>query len=187
MKTNLFLLKKLNLAILIPAIYLFLNCSITQTQQRTLQNFGETAIVMSNLTSSELIAMRNSTIQMNMHRIRLENMTTKKEDTNTEDTKEYAKLEGSFTILNIAIRLKAIATLRSYAKLLLSLASDSSKKELEQATQSFLFSAQNLSGDYKKLDEKKLNSIGEAAKLFGGIFTEHKQKDAIKSIILDSK
>jgi hypothetical protein len=37
------------------------------------------------------------------------------------------------------------------------------------------------------MDEKKLNAIGEAIKLFGGIFTEHKKKDSIKSIILESK
>ena len=64
---------------------------------------------------------------------------------------------------------------------------ESSKKELEQATNSFLFSVENLSGEYKKFDEKKLNSIGEAIKLFGGIWTEYKKKDSIKTIILESK
>ena len=96
-------------------------------------------------------------------------------------------MDGSFDIPVIALRLKAITTIRSYANLLLSLASDSSKKELEQATNSFLFSVENLSGEYKKFDEKKLNSIGEAIKLFGGIWTEYKKKDSIKTIILESK
>ena len=77
--------RKLNLAILLFSVYVLLNCSITQTQQRALQNFGETAIVMSNLTSNELITMRNATIQMNMNRIRLENMSKSKEEMNTNE------------------------------------------------------------------------------------------------------
>lgn len=179
--------RKLNLAILLFSVYVLLNCSITQTQQRALQNFGETAVVMSNLTSNELITMRNATIQMNMNRIRLENMSKSKEEMNTNEKKDYEQLDGSFTIPIVSIRLKAITTIRSYAKLLLSLSSDASRRELEQATQSFLFSTQNLTGEYKKFDEKKLNTIGETVKLFGGILTEHKKKDAIQSIILESK
>ncbi len=184
MNKNLFFIKKLKLAILICLI----QCSITQGQQRALQNFGETAILMSNLSSNELIAMRNSTIQMNLTRIRLDNLDKPKEDSQTKEEKvEYKDLDGVFDINVISIRLKAIATIRSYAKLLLSLSSDASQKELERATQSFLFSVENLSSEQKKMDEKKLNAIGEAIKLFGGIFTEHKKKDSIKSIILESK
>ena len=108
--------RKLNLAILLFSVYVLLNCSITQTQQRALQNFGETAIVMSNLTSNELITMRNATIQMNMNRIRLENMSKSKEEMNTNEKKDYEQLDGSFTIPIVSIRLKAITTIRSSAK-----------------------------------------------------------------------
>jgi hypothetical protein len=184
MNKNLFYFQKLKLAMLICLI----QCSLTQGQQRALQNFGETAVLMSNLSSNELIAMRNSTIQMNLTRIRLDNLDKPKEDSQTKEEKvEYKDLDGVFDINVISIRLKAIATIRSYAKLLLSLSSDASQKELERATQSFLFSVENLSSEQKKMDEKKLNAIGEAIKLFGGIFTEHKKKDSIKSIILESK
>lgn len=184
MYKKLLYLKKLNLAILICLA----QCSITQSQQRALQNFGETAILMSNLSSNELIAMRNSTIQMNLNRIRLDNLDKPKDETQTKEEKgEYKDLDGVFDITVISIRLKAITAIRSYAKLLLSLSSDASQKELEKATQSFLFSVENLSSEHKKMDEKKLNAIGEAVKLFGGIFTEHKKKDSIKSIILESK
>lgn len=184
MYKKLLYLKKLNLAILICLA----QCSITQSQQRALQNFGETAILMSNLSSNELIAMRNSTIQMNLNRIRLDNLDKPKDETQTKEEKgEYKDLDGVFDITVISIRLKAITAIRSYAKLLLSLSSDASQKELEKATQSFLFSVENLSSEHRKMDEKKLNAIGEAVKLFGGIFTEHKKKDSIKSIILESK
>jgi hypothetical protein len=187
MKNKLFSSKRLKLAMFFIFFYNLQNCSITQTQQKALQNFGETAVVMSSLSSNELIAMRDATILMNLSRIRLEALGKQKEEVNSKEAAEYKDLDGSFDISVISLRLKAIATLHYYAKLLLSLASDSSQKELEMATQNFLFSVENLSGEYKKMDEKKLNSIGEAIKLFGGIWTEYKKKDSIKSVILESK
>lgn len=164
-----------------------IQCSITQTQQRALQNFGDTALAMTNLSSGEMIAMRNATVQMNLNRIRIDNLTKGKEEASAKDIAELKDLDGSFDTTTISLRLKAIASIRYYAKLLLSLASDSSQKELDKATTSFLFSLENLSSEYKKMDEKKLNSIGEAIRLFGGIFTEYKKKDSVKEIILNSK
>ncbi len=187
MENNLFSKNSVKTYLFITVLFALLNCSITQTQQRALQNFGETAVIMSNLSSNELITMRDATILMNINRIQLESMEKPKEENNSKEKAEHKDLDGSFDIPVIALRLKAITTIRSYANLLLSLASDSSKKELEQATNSFLFSVENLSGEYKKFDEKKLNSIGEAIKLFGGIWTEYKKKDSIKTIILESK
>ena len=187
MENNLFSKNRVKTYLFITVLFALLNCSITQTQQRALQNFGETAVIMSNLSSNELITMRDATILMNINRIQLESMEKPKEENNSKEKAEHKDLDGSFDIPVIALRLKAITTIRSYANLLLSLASDSSKKELEQATNSFLFSVENLSGEYKKFDEKKLNSIGEAIKLFGGIWTEYKKKDSIKTIILESK
>ncbi|MBP9165549.1 MAG: hypothetical protein KBF99_20360 [Leptospiraceae bacterium] len=187
MRNNFFSVGKLKLAIFFCSIVISGNCSITQSQQRALQNFGETAVSMANVSSNELISMRNSTIQMNLTRIRLENSSKAKEEASAKDAPEYKDLDGVFDIKVISIRLKAIAAIRSYAKLLLALASDASQKELDRATQNFLFAVENLSSDHRKIDEKKLNSIGEAIRLFGGIFTEYKKKDSIKDIILDSK
>ncbi len=187
MRNNFFITLKWKIAMFFLIAFFFYNCSITQSQQRALQNFGETAVVMSNLSSNELISMRKSTILMNISRLKLEISGKSKEDVAAKDLSEYKDLDGVFDINVISIRLKAIATIRSYAKLLLSLASDASQKELNQATDSFLFSVQNLSSEHRKFDEKKLNQVGEAIKLFGGIFTEYKKKDSIKEIILDSK
>ncbi len=180
------LLYNLNFIILFWIGTQFYHCSITQTQHRALQNFGDTALAMSTLSSNEMIAMRNATIQMNLNRIRIDSLSKPKSES-PKDMSELKDLDGSFDLTTVSLRLKAIASIRYYAKLLLSLSSDSSQKELDKATTNFLFSLENLSTEYKKMDEKKLNSIGEAIRLFGGIFTEYKKKDSIKEIILNSR
>lgn len=166
--------------IIIIFIFLFLiQCSFNDRQVITLKRFGDSTVTVTEMASEELVNMREATIQMNLTRLEMMGV--------VEGEPDYNDLDESFGINVVAVRLKALEVLNSYAKLLLAFSDEATKKKLQESSQEFVDSLRSVSQNYKQLDSTKLNALGEAVYVLSGLFADFKRREAIKSILRNSK
>ncbi|MCB1190414.1 MAG: hypothetical protein H7A23_22025 [Leptospiraceae bacterium] len=165
--------------VLFSLILFLIRCSFNDRQVISLKRFGDSTITVTEMASKELVFMREATMEMNLIRLQIAGV--------VDGEPDYNDLDESFDVKDVAIRLKSLEVLNSYAKLLLAFSDEATKKKLQTSSQEFVDSLRSVSQNYKQLDTSKLNALGEAVYILSGLFSDFKRKEAIKTILQNSR
>ncbi len=161
------------------AIFLLVSCGLTASQRKALKEFSSATASIGEVTSAELVRMRNEIIQMNVHRLRI----TEVKDMKLPDDKD---LDKALDVEDVVERVRAAEVLQTYGELLLSLAEDTQQEELSAAADRFVQNVKGLPGVDRKLTQEQLDGIGKVVKTVGGLIVEHMKAKAIKLIVRDT-
>jgi len=150
---------------------------MTNAQRSAVREFSVATAVLGDVASSEFVAMRKSTIEMNLVRLAL--------DPDPEPP-GHSNLDGSFDIDAVEARVRAAETLKTYGELLLSLATDTQADEIRNASDRFVPSVAGLGPDDQKLTDERAQALGAIVNTIGGWVVEYKKARAMKRVIADA-
>lgn len=156
-------------------------CGLTATQKAAVSRFGDSAATLGDITSSELKAMRDSTVKMTMERLLLGG---KSEDPNLGD---QTSLDRGFEVKRVETVTGATRALAAYARSLTALVDDTQSTELRTASNEFVASLGRVPGAKDKLTDKQLEAIGTVIQEIGGLWIEWKRKQAVTTIVKESR
>ncbi|MBW2663204.1 MAG: hypothetical protein JRD93_14720 [Deltaproteobacteria bacterium] len=156
-----------------------MGCSLTENQRKNAANFSSATTVLAEVTSNELVQMRNETIMMNTYRLAAVGEEAGQAKLNDLDQK--------FDVENVKVRIQAVEVLKTYGKLLESLVKETQDEELKDASQNFVASINGLPTGDRKLDAKQSEALGQLVYQMGGMIVEAKKAKAVKDIVGTTK
>lgn len=153
-------------------------CALSSPQVDAIRNFSLSTATVGEIAASEFVTMRNSTIEMNARRLKLEPPT---------DPKEVRDLDRKFDVDAVQARVQAATTLKAYGELLLSLATHTEAEEMKKASDGFVSSVGALEAGDRKLNDQQLEALGTIVTTIGNWIVEHKKANAVRKIVKDSE
>jgi hypothetical protein len=169
-----------NILILTLLISLLTGCALTAAQKAAVDEFGDSAATLGDVTSSELAGMRNGTVQMTIERLLLGG---KSKDPNLGDQET---LDRGFELARIETVSGATQALAAYGKSLAAMVNDTQSPELKAASNEFLTSVGLVPTARQHIADQQLEAIGTAIQDVGGFWIEWKRKQAVKTIVGNS-
>lgn len=156
-------------------------CALTSGQRAAITQFGTAASSLGTTTSTQLLAMREDTIKMNVERLVI---VGKSRDPRLAGEQT---LDRGFEIKTVQTVMGATNALAAYGQSLNALASDTQTADLKAASDNLVTSLGSLPGFTDAISPKQLSAIGSAIQEVGGIFIEYKRKEAVRIIVLNSR
>ena len=150
-------------------------CGLSAADKAAISQFSRAATTVGEVTASELVAMRDAVIQMNVARLTL----TGRE----QGLPGPNELEQTFTAQHVTTRVAAANALRSYGEMLLALSEDRPERQLRAAADQFVSSVRSLPDVKQHVTDSQLDAIGTAVQTVGGLVVEWKKKRALESIV----
>jgi len=166
---------------LVVLLGIFAGCALTAEQKAAVSQFSDSATTLGDVTSSELTAMRDSTVKMTIERLLLGG---KSKDPNLGD---QASLDRGFDLERVQTVSAATRALAAYGKSLAALVNDTQSAELKVASNEFVASIGRVPTAKEHLSDKQLEAIGTVVQKVGGFWIERKRKQAVTTIVKESK
>jgi hypothetical protein len=143
--------------------------------------FSDSAATLGDVTSSQLKAMRDGTVEMTKQRLLLAGKTR---DPNLAD---QTSLDRGFEVNRVETVSGAAQALAAYGKSLAALVNDSQSAELQAASRDLVASLGRVPEAKEKLSDKQLEAIGTAVQEVGGLWVEWKRKEAVTTIVREAR
>ncbi|PYM75504.1 MAG: hypothetical protein DME03_10800 [Candidatus Rokuibacteriota bacterium] len=133
------------------------------------------------MTSSQLKAMRDGTVEMTKQRLLLAGR--------SRDPKlgDQASLDRGFEVSRVETVTSAAQALAAYGKSLAALVTDSQSAELQAASRELVASLGRVPEAKEKLSDKQLEAIGTVVQEVGGLWIDVKRKEAVTTIVRESR
>jgi hypothetical protein len=166
---------------LVVALVLLTGCALSARQKAAVGQFSESATTLGDVTSSQLKAMRDGTVEMTKQRLLLAG---KSRDPNLGD---QTSLDRGFEVGRVETVSGAAQALAAYGKSLSALVNDSQSAELQAASRDLVASLGRVPEAKDKLSDKQLEAIGTAVQEVGGLWVEWKRKEAVTTIVREAR
>ena len=167
--------------ILAALVSILTGCALTAPQKATVSQFSDSAATLGDVTSSELRAMRDGTVKMTIERLLLGGQS---KDPNLGD---QASLDRGFELERVETVSGATLALAAYGKSLAALVDDTQSGELKTASNEFVASLGRVPTAKQHINDQQLEAIGTVIQDVGGFWIEWKRKQAVKTIVKESK
>ncbi|WP_158023270.1 hypothetical protein [Candidatus Nitrospira inopinata] len=156
-------------------------CALTAKQKAAVSQFSDSAATLGDVTSSELQAMRDGTINMTIERLLLGG---KSKDPNLGD---QTSLDRGFELNRVETITGATHALAGYGKTLAALVADSQSADLSAASHEFTASLSRIPEARQQLSDDQLEAIATAVQGVGRFWVEWKRKEAVITIVKASQ
>jgi hypothetical protein len=163
------------------ALLLLTGCALSARQKAAVSQFSDSAATLGDVTSSQLKAMRDGTVEMTKQRLLL---TGKSRDPNLGD---QTSLDRGFEVSRVETVSGAAQALAAYGKSLAALVNDSQSAELQAASRDLVASLGRVPEAKEKLSDKQLEAIGTVVQEVGGLWVEWKRKEAVTTIVREAR
>jgi len=163
------------------ALVLLTGCALSARQKAAVGQFSESATTLGDVTSSQLKAMRDGTVEMTKQRLLLAG---KSRDPNLGD---QTSLDRGFEVSRVETVSGAAQALAAYGKSLAALVNDSQSVELQAASRDLVASLGRVPEAKERLSDKQLEAIGTAVQEVGGLWVESKRKEAVTTIVREAR
>ncbi len=162
-------------------LLLLTGCALSTKQKAAVSQFSDSAATLGDVTSSQLKAMRDGTVEMTKQRLLLAGR--------SRDPKlgDQASLDRGFEVSRVETVTSAAQALAAYGKSLAALVTDSQSAELQAASRELVASLGRVPEAREKLSDKQLEAIGTVVQEVGGLWIEVKRKDAVTTIVRESR
>jgi len=163
------------------ALLLLTGCALSTKQKAAVSQFSDSAATLGDVTSSQLKAMRDGTVEMTKQRLLLAGR--------SRDPKlgDQASLDRGFEVSRVETVTGAAQALAAYGKSLAALVTDSQSAELQAASRELVASLGRVPEAKEKLSDKQLEAIGTVVQEVGGLWIEVKRKEAVTTIVRESR
>ena len=166
----------------LSAALLFLTaCALSARQKAAVSQFSDSAATLGDVTSSQLKAMRDGTVEMTKQRLLLAG---RSRDANLGD---QTSLDRGFEVSRVETVSGAAQALAAYGKSLAALVNDSQSAELQAASHDLVASLGRVPEAKEKLSDKQLEAIGTVVQEVGGLWVEWKRKEAVTTIVREAR
>lgn len=156
-------------------------CALTGAQKAAIGQFGSAASSLGTTTSTQLLAMREDTIKMNVERLVIGGA-SREENLANERT-----LDRGFEVKIVQTVIGATNALSAYGQSLTALATNTQAAALKTAGDNLVTSLGSLPGIADAVSTKQLSAIATAVQEVGGIWIEYKRKEAVRTIVLNAR
>ena len=163
------------------ALVLLTGCALSARQKAAVGQFSESATTLGDVTSSQLKAMRDGTVEMTKQRLLLAG---KSRDPNLGD---QTSLDRGFEVSRVETVSGAAQVLAAYGKSLTALVNDSQSAELQEASRDLVASLGRVPEAKDRLSDKQLEAIGTVVQEVGGLWVEWKRKEAVTTIVREAR
>ena len=163
------------------ALLLLTGCALSAKQKAAVSQFSESAATLGEVTSSQLKAMRDGTIEMTKQRLLLAGRSR------NPNLGDQASLDRGFEVSRVETVSGAAQALAAYGKSLAALVNDTQSAELQAASREFVASLGRVPEAREKLSDKQLEAIGTVVQEVGGLWIEWKRKEAVTTIVKESR
>jgi hypothetical protein len=163
------------------ALLLLTGCALSARQKAAVSQFSDSAATLGDVTSSQLKAMRDGTVEMTKQRLLLAG---KSRDPNLGD---QTSLDRGFEVSRVETVSGAAQALAAYGKSLAALVNDSQSAELQAASRDLVASLGRVPEAKEKLSDKQLEAIGTVVQEVGGLWVEWKRKEAVTTIVREAR
>jgi hypothetical protein len=163
------------------ALLLLTGCALSARQKAAVSQFSDSAAVLGDVTSSQLKAMRDGTVEMTKQRLLLAG---RSRDPNLGD---QTSLDRGFEVSRVETVSGAAQALAAYGKSLAALVNDSQSAELQAASRDLVASLGRVPEAKEKLSDKQLEAIGTVVQEVGGLWVEWKRKEAVTTIVREAR
>jgi hypothetical protein len=166
---------------LAAALLLLTGCALSARQKAAVSQFSDSAATLGDVTSSQLKAMRDGTVEMTKQRLLLAG---RSRDANLGD---QTSLDRGFEVSRVETVSGAAQALAAYGKSLAALVNDSQSAELQAASHDLVASLGRVPEAKEKLSDKQLEAIGTVVQEVGGLWVEWKRKEAVTTIVREAR
>jgi hypothetical protein len=163
------------------ALVLLTGCALSARQKAAVSQFSDSAATLGDVTSSQLKAMRDGTVEMTKQRLLLAG---KSRDPNLGD---QTSLDRGFEVNRVETVSGAAQALAAYGKSLAALVNDSQSAELQAASRDLVASLGRVPEAKERLSDKQLEAIGTVVQEVGGLWVESKRKEAVTTIVREAR
>ena len=163
------------------ALVLLTGCALSARQKAAVSQFSDSAATLGDVTSSQLKAMRDGTVEMTKQRLLLAG---KSRDPNLGD---QTSLDRGFEVSRVETVSGAAQALAAYGKSLAALVNDSQSAELQAASRDLVASLGRVPEAKERLSDKQLQAIGTVVQEVGGLWVESKRKEAVTTIVREAR
>jgi hypothetical protein len=163
------------------ALVLLTGCALSARQKAAVGQFSESAATLGDVTSSQLKAMRDGTVEMTKQRLLLAG---KSRDPNLGD---QTSLDRGFEVSRVETVSSAAQALAAYGKSLAALVNDSQSAELQAASRDLVASLGRVPEAKERLSDKQLEAIGTVVQEVGGLWIEWKRQEAVTTIVREAR
>ena len=162
-------------------LLLLTGCALSTKQKAAVSQFSDSAATLGDVTSSQLKAMRDGTVEMTKQRLLLAGR--------SRDPKlgDQASLDRGFEVSRVETVTSAAQALAAYGKSLAALVTDSQSAELQAASRELVASLGRVPEAKEKLSDKQLEAIGTVVQEVGGLWIDVKRKEAVTTIVRESR
>lgn len=140
----------------------FAGCALTTKQKAAVSQFSGSAAMLGDVTSSQLIAMRDDTVKMTLERLLLGG---KSKDPNLGD---QTSLDRGFDVERVETVSGATQALAAYGNSLAALVDDAQSAELKAASNEFVASLGRVPTAKEHLSDEQLGAIGTPSRRSAG-------------------
>lgn len=154
-------------------------CALTGAQKAAIGQFGSAASSLGTTTSTQLVAMREDTIKMNVERLVIGG------ESRDANLGNETTLDRGFEVKTVQTVIGATNALAAYGQSLTALATNTQAAALKTASDNLVTSLGSLPGVADAISPKQLSAIGTAVQEVGGIWIEYKRKEAVRTIVLN--
>jgi hypothetical protein len=166
---------------LAAALLLLTGCALSASQRAAVSQFSDSAATLGDVTSSQLKAMRDGTVEMTKQRLLLAG---RSRDPNLGD---QTSLDRGFEVSRVETVSGAAQALAAYGKSLAALVNDSQSAELQAASRDLVASLGRVPEAKEKLSDNQLEAIGTVVQEVGGLWVEWKRKEAVTTIVREAR
>ncbi len=163
------------------ALLLLTGCALSARQKAAVSQFSDSAATLGDVTSSQLKAMRDGTVEMTKQRLLLAG---KSRDPNLGD---QTSLDRGFEVSRVETVSGAAQALAAYGKSLAALVNDSQSAELQSASRDLVASLGRVPEANERLSDKQLEAIGTVVQEVGGLWVEWKRQEAVTTIVREAR
>jgi len=160
---------------LVLCVFIAVGCGLTKTQRKHTANFSKATAALAEVTSNELVQMRDGVIQMNTNRLAAVGEET--------DQPILNDLDETFDVETVKVRVQAVEVLKTYGELLQSLVEETQDKELRKASDKFVAGINGLPMADKKMSDFQTEALGQAVYKIGRMIVEAKKAKAVREIV----
>jgi hypothetical protein len=164
----------------VPVLWMFsVGCGLATNQKIAVNQFSESAVMLGDTTTTEVKAMRDTTVKMNIARLVLVGKDPKLAD--------ETSLDRGFDFKRVEVVTGATRALAAYGRTLLALVTDTQSSELHAASNEFLASLRRVPNIKSEINDQQLKAIGTVIQEVGGFWIERKRKRAVTTIVKESE
>lgn len=166
------------LAIVIATVVSTMGCGLTAAQKAAVSQFARASATLGDVTTTEIIRMRDSAVVMNSEYLKLAGRPTQ------ENLPGPETLDRGFDVKRVVALAALTGALRAYGQSLLALVDDSQSATLKAAADSLVSSLGRIDTVKQHLKDEQLSAVGVIVQQVGGLFIELKRRKAVVGLVV---